>query len=171
MRFSNGTRELVLTAAMTAVLEVSKHALDALPNIELISLLVILYTLHFGLKKTMAPVLIFSAVEMMIYGIGIWTVTYFYVWPVLVLLANAFRNHASRLNISLLSAVFGLFFGLLCALVTVLIGGIRTAFAWWIAGIPYDLVHCAGNFVIAFLLYLPLSNALSHLTDSMFPKS
>ncbi len=171
MKLHSGTRELVLIAVMTAVLEVSKHALDALPNIELVSLLVILYTLHFGLRKTLITVLIFAVIESMIYGIGIWSAAYLYVWPVLAFLAYTVRNHASRFNISVLSAMFGLFFGMLCALLTLFIGGFRMAFSWWIAGIPYDLIHCAGNFLTAFLLYNPLSRALGQLTESMHLKT
>ena len=41
------TRSLVTAAFLAAVLVASKFALDGLPNIELVSLLVILYTLEY----------------------------------------------------------------------------------------------------------------------------
>ena len=34
--------------------------------------------------------------------------------------------------------------------------GLRAAFAWWVAGIPFDLIHCVSNAVLTFTLLLPL---------------
>jgi energy-coupling factor transport system substrate-specific component len=42
-------------------------------------------------------------------------------------------------------------------------GGIGFAVSWWTAGIPYDLLHCAGNFVMALLLFVPLRKLLDKL--------
>ena len=38
----------------------------------------------------------------------------------------------------------------------------ETAAAMWIAGIPYDLIHCVSNFVLTLLLYRPLYRVFSH---------
>jgi energy-coupling factor transport system substrate-specific component len=35
-------------------------------------------------------------------------------------------------------------------------GGWEGFFAMWVAGIPYDLTHCGGNFVFTLALYRPL---------------
>ena len=39
-------------------------------------------------------------------------------------------------------------------------GGIAAGVAWWVTGIPFDLLHGAGNFVVALLLYKPLRYCL-----------
>ena len=64
---------------------------------------------------------------------------------------------------AMLAAVFGLLFGVLCAPVYVVSGGVSFAVAWWIEGIPFDLLHCAGNFVMALVLFLPLKKLLTRL--------
>ena len=35
--------------------------------------------------------------------------------------------------------------------------------AWWVSGIPFDLLHCAGNFVIALVLFVPLRKLMGRL--------
>ena len=73
----------------------------------------------------------------------------------------------SPLGWALLSAGFGLAFGLLCAPVSLFMGGWAYAVSWWISGIPFDLMHCAGNFVMALLLFKPLRLLLEKLYSRM----
>jgi hypothetical protein len=42
-------------------------------------------------------------------------------------------------------------------------GGVSFAIAWWVEGLPFDLLHCAGNFVMALVLFLPLKKLLERL--------
>ncbi len=148
---------------MTAVLEVSKHMLDALPNIELVSFLIIVYTMCFGVRKTLATIYLYVLAECMLFGFGLWSVSYLYVWDVLVLLVVLFKKSESALFFACISGAFGLMFGALCAIVTLVIGGWSMAFTWWVAGIPYDLVHCFGNFFICLLLYTPVRRGLDQI--------
>ena len=41
--------------------------------------------------------------------------------------------------------------------------GLRYAFAWWIAGIPWDFVHGAGNFCIMLVLYHHVKKAMNNV--------
>ena len=64
---------------------------------------------------------------------------------------------------AVLSGGFGMLFGLLCAPVYLFSGGPGFAVSWWISGIPFDLTHAAGNFVIALMLFVPLRRLLTKL--------
>ncbi len=154
---------MVRIALMTALLEAVKFALNALPNVELVTLCTILFTRKFGWRESLPAVLLFALIESMWWGISIWTATYFYTWPFLVLLSAWTAKEDSLLMTSILSGVFGLLFGFLCALTTLVTAGFHAAAAWWIAGIPYDLIHGAANFVLCLLLYQPLSRALGYI--------
>ena len=46
-----------------------------------------------------------------------------------------------------------------------LAGGPMAALSRWVAGIPFDLLHCAGNFVLALALERPLYQVLVRLRD------
>lgn len=164
-RTGKAIRQIVLIAAMTAILEVAKFALNAIANVELITLLVMLFTRKFGWKLSLASVLLFACIESMWWGVSIWTATYFYVWPILVLISALTANIESPLLNAVIAGVYGLLFGALCSLLTLVTAGPNAAIAWWIAGIPYDLVHGVANFVICLVLYKPLFTALSHLNN------
>ena len=67
-----------------------------------------------------------------------------------------------RLDVCPLSGAFGLGFGAMCAVPYLFVGGINTAFAWWVSGIPFDIIHGISNFVLMLILYKPLRKVLEH---------
>lgn len=159
--------DICLIGMMVAVIEVCKVAFSFLPNIELTSFWLILFTLFFGWKIVLV-VPVFILIEGTIYGFGLWWIMYLYVWPLLVLLAWLCRKQESVWFWSILSGAFGLAYGFLCAIPYVVIGtgdggimnGLYAGFTWWVAGIPWDIVHGVGNFVIMMVLYKPVRGVL-----------
>lgn len=159
-------REITLVGMMVAVIEVCKAALSFLPNIELTTFWLIMFTLVFG-KRTAFAVPVFILIEGCIYGFGLWWAMYLYIWPLLVLLVWIFKKQQSVWFWAILSSLFGLSFGFLCAASMVVVGladGIRSAliagFTWWVAGIPWDIVHGVSNFVLMLVLYYPVKSVM-----------
>lgn len=155
-------REVTLFAVLAALTFAAKYVMAFLPNIEPVSLCVILYAVIFG-KKAAYPIYLYVLMELLFFGIGIWNIMYLYIWGLLALAAYGCRRMESPLGWALLSGIFGLLFGALCAPVDVLIGGVGYAVSKWISGIPFDIAHCAGNFVMALVLFRPLRNLLKKL--------
>lgn len=163
--------QITLIGMMVAVIEVCKAALSFLPNIELTSFWLIMFTLFFGWRIVFV-VPVFILMEGVIYGFGLWWIMYLYAFPLLVLIAWIFRKRDNVWLWSILSAVFGLSFGFLCAIPYVVIGaadggivnGLYAGFTWWVAGIPWDIMHCAGNFVLMAVLYQPVRNVMNKMT-------
>ncbi len=151
--------ELALYAVLGAVTFGAKFAMMALPNIEPVSLLVMLYAVTFG-RKALYPIYVYAAMEILIYGFSLWNINYLYIWLILAGVSWLLRDMQSALGWAIVSGAFGLLFGALCAPVYVVTGGLEFAMSWWIAGIPYDLLHCAANFVIALVLFKPLRKVL-----------
>ena len=156
--------DVALVALMVAVIEVFKFTMMGLPNIELTSFWLILFSKNFG-KKVYYVVPVFTLIEGVIFGFNLWWISYLYVWPLLVLVTRIFKKNNSALTWAIISAVFGLSFGALCAIPyaftgTELQSGLSIAFSWWVAGIPWDIAHCVGNFVLTLLLYKPLSEIM-----------
>ena len=149
--------------ALTFALQV---AMAPLPNIEPVSLLVMIFAVVFG-WKSLYPVYVFVAMEILFYGISTWNIYYLYVWTVLALAAILMRKMESPLAWALLGGVFGLFFGALCGIVDIFIGGFAYAGAKWVSGIPFDLLHCGGNFGIALIMFKPLRNMMEKLYARM----
>lgn len=156
-------KDIATIGMMVAIIEVCKYALAFLPNIELTSFWLIMFTLFLGWKVILV-VPVFILVEGCVFGFNIWWFSYLCAWPVLVLVTWIFRRQTSVWFWSILSGSFGLCFGLLCSIPYIVTGtmggslqnGLYTAFTWWVAGIPWDIVHCAGNFVLMLILYKPV---------------
>lgn len=158
-------REITLFGMLAALTFGAKWVMAALPNIEPVSLMVMIFGAVFG-WKAFFPVYVYVAAEILFYGLGTWNINYLYVWPLLAMAACLLRRMRCSLGWAVLSGVFGLLFGALCAPVDVFIGGFGYAVSKWVSGIPFDLAHCAGNFVIALLLFVPLRN----LTEKLYGK-
>ena len=159
--------DVALVGLMVAVIEVFKLAMMGLPNIELTSFWLILFSKNFG-KKVYWVVPVFTLIEGVIFGFNLWWISYLYVWPILVLVTRIMHKNDSAVVWASASAIFGLCFGALCAIPYVFTGtdsesGISTAFGWWVSGIPWDIAHCIGNFLLMLLLYKPLSRVMLRL--------
>ena len=161
-------RELARLGLMLAVMEAAKRMLDFLPNVELITLLFIVYTLHIGRRAYILAVA-FTLVEMLVWGIHNWVIMYLYMWPLLITIVLLTKKRAGHWSYCVLSALFGLLFGALCSIPYLVVGGPSMAFTWWVAGIPYDIVHCVSNFVLCLLLFRPLMKVLDR-ADLLFPE-
>jgi energy-coupling factor transport system substrate-specific component len=159
-------REITLFGMLAALTFGAKVAMSALPNIEPVSLMVMLFGAVFG-WKALLPVFVYVAAEILFYGLGTWNVNYLYVWAILAAAACLLRSMKHPLAWAMLSGIFGLMFGALCAPVDVFIGGWGYAVSKWVSGIPFDIAHCAGNFVIALLLFVPLRKLLDRLYGNM----
>ena len=148
-------RDITIMALMVAIIEVSKVALAQIPNVELTSFWVIMFTLYFG-TRVFYVIPVFILLEGMMYGFHLWWIMYLYAWPLLAVVVLLLRKMKTAWEWSFVSGLFGLLFGFLCAIPYIFTSGLTGAFAWWVAGIPWDLVHGVANFAIMLVLYNPM---------------
>ncbi|MBP1755256.1 MAG: hypothetical protein H6Q59_1654 [Firmicutes bacterium] len=157
-------RDIAIIGIMSAILVAVQVALGFLPNIELVSLLIIIFTLVFG-RKALFIIYVFVAVEGFLYGIGLWWINYLYVWTILFIIVTVFRKQRSPYFWAIISGFYGLVFGALCSIPNLFLSGIGSAVSYWLAGIPFDILHGVGNFVVVLLLFHPLyyiMNRINH---------
>lgn len=159
-------RELTLMALLGALLYVGQVVFAFLPNIEVVSVLVLTYTLVFG-RRALLPIYVFVLLEGVTYGFGLWWVMYLYVWAVLYLVVRLLRRNTSALVWAAVAGFYGLGFGALCTIPYFVAGGPGAALASWTAGLLFDLFHCAGNFVTTLVLYRPLMAVLGYVKGQM----
>lgn len=155
-------RDIVLIAIASALLVVMQVALSFLANIELVSLLIILYTLHFK-RKTLYIIYIFAILQGVIHGFHIWWITYLYVWTILYLITMLFQEMRSPLFWAVIAAIFGILFGTMTALPYLFLHGfsaegLRATLNYILMGIRFDLYHCVGNFISVLVLFEPLDH-------------
>lgn len=168
-------KDVALVGMMVAVIEVCKVVLMGIPNIELTTFWIIMFALYFG-NKVYFAVPVFIMLEGTLFGFGLWWVMYLYVWPLLALITRIMHKMDSAVGWSILAGVYGLLYGLCCSLPYVVIGaadggllaGLQAGFAWFVSGIPFDIIHGISNFLIMLILYRPVRAIMEktkHLTE------
>lgn len=157
-------RELCILALMGSLMFALQVALAVLPNIHVTAPLIIITAIVFS-WQAMFSVAIFVLLEGLTFGFGLWWLSYLYIWPLFTAVVILLRKLDSALLWAIVAGVFGLSFGALCAIPYLFMGGWSMAVSYWVSGIPFDLLHCAGNFVLTLVLYKPLSTTLRKLLN------
>ena len=157
-------KDITLIGLMVAIIEVCKIVMKDIPNIELTTFWVILFTLYFG-KKIVYVIPTFIIIEGAMFGFGMWWIMYLYLWPLLALVTWLMRKNDEAWFWALISGLFGLLFGLFGSFPYIVTSGIAGAFAWWIQGIPWDITHAIGNFALMLILYRPIKNVMNRVNN------
>ena len=154
-------------ALMTATLSGGKLVMSMLPNIEPVTILIALYATVFGFAYVLPATFVFVTIDMMIYGLNTWVISYIIYWP-LVAFVFALVNvkPKGRWVNCIVAVLLTLFFGVLTSLVDVgLFMGSFDNF-WYRFGIMYArgilffALHVVSNFALFLLCYTPLCKAL-----------
>lgn len=148
----NATK-LVRIALLGAILVTAQVALSFIPNVELVSLLILVTTLVFG-KDALYAIIVFVLVEGLIWGFGIWWFGYLYIWPILYFLITFLKKYNKENDFVFWAFVlgfFGLAFGALYA-VSYIPVSFSYALTYWFAGVPFDLIHGIGNVILTLII-------------------
>lgn len=149
----------------------SKILMEALPNIHLLGMLTMLYTIVFR-GKALIPISLYVLMNGLYGGFSMWWVPYLYIWTILwaitMLLPRRMPKAVACVVYPVVCCLHGLSFGTLYAPAQALMFGLNfeQMLAWIGAGIPFDVMHGAGNFV-AGLLIVPLSEILKKLAKQV----
>lgn len=166
-KWSLSAKDVALVGMMVAVIEVCKVVLMGIPNVELTTFWIIMFSLYFG-NRVFFAVPVFILLEGTLFGFGLWWVMYLYVWPLLAVITRLMNKMDSAVGWSILAGIYGLMYGLFCSVPYFVIGaadggimsGIQAGFAWFVSGIPFDLIHGISNFLIMLLLYHPVRTVM-----------
>ena len=163
---------MVIFAMLGTLMFCSKIILEVLPNIHLLGMLTIVYTVVYR-KKALIPIYIYVFMNGLFAGFNMWWVPYLYIWTLLwgatMLLPKHMPKSVAAVVYPLLCALHGILFGVLYAPAQAVMFGLNfeQMLAWIAAGLPFDLLHSAGNFA-AGLLILPLSELLRRLDRGIY---
>ena len=150
-----------------SVMFISKIVMEFLPNVHLLGMLTMAYTVSFGIKA-LIPIYVYVALNGLYAGFSMWWIPYTYIWTILflitLLLPKGLPKKFKAVVYPVVCAMHGFAFGTLYAPAQALMFGLNfeQTIAWIVAGIPFDIIHGISNFV-AGLLVLPTSELLSKL--------
>ncbi len=154
-------KDIVIVGLMSAALTAGKLALSFIPNVEIVTLFLILFAVTLGLKRALLASYIFVSTEILLYGFSTWVPTYYTLWPGLVVAtAMLGRVLKSEFGYAALAGIFGFAFGFFDAVIQSILYGPAYGVAYWLRGITFDVVHGVSNYIIVLMLFNPLHNML-----------
>ena len=163
----NRGREVALVGILSGLIFASQVAISSLPNIELVSLLFLIYALHLPIKTTMLISFTFSTLEMLTWGVGSWVIGYYWIWPIWIVLIYLLKPiiKDSVYGWAIASAVWGAAFGGLFAINYGIFYSFKFSIAYWIRGLMFDLVHSFSNYLVTLILFKPVSTTFGKLVE------
>ena len=157
-------KEIAIFGMLGALMYVSKMVMEFLPNIHLVGVLTMAYTLVYR-KKALYPLYVFVILIGLLNGFNTWWIPYLYIWTLLwavtMLLPKNMPKKLAPFVYMAVCSLHGFLYGTLYAPAQALFFGLdwQGTVAWIIAGLPYDAIHGVSNF-IAGALIVPMVSIL-----------
>lgn len=164
-------REMAVFGMLGAVMYASKFLMELAPNIHLLGVFTIAFTVVYR-KKALYPIYIYVILNGIFCGFAAWWVPYLYVWTVLwgvvMLLPEPLPKKLRPFVYMTVCAAHGFLFGTLYAPAQAVLFGMsfQGMVSWIIAGLPFDLIHGVSNFFCGILI-VPVISALRLAERSM----
>ena len=160
-------RETAIFGMLGALMYASKLIMEAAPNVHLLGVFVIAFTVVYR-KKALYPIYIFVLLSGVFGGFATWWIPYLYLWTVLwgitMLLPQNMPKRVRPIVYMTVNACHGFLYGVLYAPSQAGLFGLNFdgMIAWIIAGLPWDFVHGVSNFFCGMLI-VPIIKVLSRL--------
>lgn len=158
------TREITVFAMLGAVMYASKILMELAPNIHLLGVFTISFTVVYR-KKALYPIYIYVILNGIFSGFAAWWVPYLYVWTILwgvvMLLPEKMPGKIRPVVYMTVCAAHGFLFGTMYAPAHAIMFGMsfQGMISWIIAGLPWDFLHGISNFFCGILI-VPIINVL-----------
>jgi len=165
-------KRLALIALLGALLSAFKFMLAFAPNIEVVTLLIIIISVVCGLQIALPATLVFCTIELIPFGGSLYALCYYFHWP-LVALATviAAKWVKSEIGYAILAFFVTAFFGVQTSITYVAVsGGLKQLDTFWYKvglvytnGILFYIVHAVGNTLGVLFLFKPAKKVFEQL--------
>ncbi len=158
------TKEMAVFSMLGAVMYASKIIMEVAPNIHLLGVFTIAFTVVYG-KKALYPIYLYVLMNGAFCGFAAWWIPYLYLWTILwgavMLLPKKIPEKIKPLVYMVICAMHGFLFGTLYAPAQALLYGLsfKAMIAWIVAGLPFDFIHGVSNFFCGILI-VPIISVL-----------
>lgn len=171
-------KKLVLVALFGASLNAVKFCLMYIPNVEAVTLLIVVYTYCFGLGVGLPATLVFCTIEGFLFGFNpSWLVAYYIHWPFIAIVTHFIKKLKIK-NSVLIAIIIGTataLFGLQSTFTYFLTGGavgkagwVERYFVQYASGWAFYVTQVVCNLVLISIAFTPLTRLLDRLGRAYF---
>lgn len=163
--------EICVFSMLGALMFCSKIVMEILPNIHLLGMFVMTFTVVFR-AKALIPIYIYVFLNGLYAGFNLWWIPYLYIWTVLwaitMLLPKKMPRWLAALVYPAVCGMHGLLYGILYAPAEAILFHLsfEQMLAWIASGVLFDAIHAVSN-VFMGMLVLPLSQLITRLSKQI----
>ena len=159
-KLSSGS-DLILLVLLGAFAVSGRILLDPIPNVQPVTVIVLLAGVHFGAARTVALATAVALCSNMLLGHGLWSLYQAVGWSAVGIAGAALSNRLYVDALAVLAAVSAFAFDWIVSLSALHSLSSEVFLVYLMAGIPYDLLHAVGNVVFVAWLANPLSEVMT----------
>jgi len=160
------TNEITLLAACIAILFVQEQVLTFIPNFQFTTVLIVIYSRVFGIKKTLIIISVHVLLDNMYMGsIGMPNIVIpmLIAWTIIPLvICTIFKANNNILTLAIFGYIYGHIYGLVYVPFQALLLNIDIV-KYIIADIPFEIIMGVSNFLTIIWIYDPLKTTLESL--------
>ena len=161
------TNDFAILALLALFATSGRILLDPLPNIQPVTVVVLLVGVHYGASRSIAFASVVAISSNLVLGHGLWTLYQVLAWSLVGIigssLAEKFRDgdslSISRIGLAAFAA--GFVFDWIVSISALHSIPMETFPVYIMVGLPFDLAHAAGNLAFAAWLTGPLSEIMT----------
>ncbi|SFK02282.1 hypothetical protein SAMN04488569_100657 [Marinilactibacillus piezotolerans] len=162
---------MTVLALMIAVTQTSRLLFSFIPNVQPLTVILILLTISFGTVDALIVGLGSIFLSNLTLGMGPWTLAQILSFSVIILLSKLLALSINKVRRPMFiwlifSGATGILYGMIISIVQAPFYGmtIPSLLGYWLAGLWFDMYHAVGNIVFFLLLYptlVPLLNKIN----------
>lgn len=150
-------RRIALDGMFCALAVVGRWALGAIPNVQPVTVILILMAIYIGLWDSVAAAVVVVNVTNMIMGIGIWSLYQMFTWAAIAVVSGLlFKKHHHPVVMLVWCALTGYIYGFTVSIFAYRTfatnGGNAGFWVYWLSGLGVDSLHALGNAVFVWFL-------------------
>lgn len=165
-------QRMTLLAMMTTLCQVSRLVFQFLPNVQPVTVILIILTLSLGISDGMIVAVLSIFISNITLGMGVWTLAQMISFVFLVLLTGLvvkpFFTRIPFVFMVFYAVLSGYLYGFIISLVQAPFFGIQNIWVYYISGLPFDTLHAIGNGGFYLILAPILFPLLKRFTEKYF---
>ena len=154
---------------LVALCVVSRTFFQAIVNVQPVTAILLIITIYWGVYQGLLVSILSILITNFYMGMGVWTIaqiaTYFLIIFLTGLLKQVPKFKKSLVIQAIYAGISGLLFGFFISAVQAPFLGISAFLPYYLAGIPVDVMHAAGNIAFYLLLTPILKKLLTQTTQ------
>ncbi|NIK28348.1 energy-coupling factor transport system substrate-specific component [Thalassobacillus devorans] len=164
------TYKITLIALLASLAVVGRYVFAFLPNVQPVTAIIIIAGFWLGPLAAVVLAVLVTFLSNIMLGMGIWTIWQVAAWAVIGLASGLIGKYWSNIPLLLLAAfgaLSGIFYGLVLSVTMYSFAG--SFWGYYLAGLPFDLYHAAGNAVFITMLYPVFSRLFQRYYNQWIP--